>query len=95
MLSLVRLSLTRSRDGVRLFRWQAARDVGCILDVNPSATAWRCMPSPFGVDGITYVPDFQVFDEDGATLRLDAPDRVISVDGPPGPFLTAMHQNPV
>lgn len=64
MLSLVHLSLTRSRDGVRPFRWLAARDVGCILDVNPSVTAWRCMPSPFGVDGITYVPDFQVFDED-------------------------------
>ena len=67
-------------DGVPLFRSQAARDVGCILDMNPSVTAWRCMPSPFGAGGIAYVPDFQVFDEDGATLYLDAPDRAVSVD---------------
>ncbi|MBV2184750.1 MAG: hypothetical protein KUL88_09460 [Rhizobium sp.] len=67
-------------DGVRLFRSQAARDVGCVLDVNPSVTAWRCMPSPFGADGIAHAPDFQVFDEDGGTRYLDAPDRIVSVD---------------
>lgn len=67
-------------DGVRLFRSQIARDVGCILDVNPSVTAWRCMPFPFDVDGINHVPDFQVFKVDGATLYLDAPDRVVAVD---------------
>lgn len=67
-------------DGVRLFRSQAARDVACILDVNPSVTAWRCMPSPFGADGIAHVPDFQVFDEDGGTRYLDAPDRIVSMD---------------
>lgn len=67
-------------DGVRLFRSQAARDTGCLLDVNPSVTAWRCMPSPFGAGGIAHVPDFQVFDEDGTVLYLDAPDRAVSVD---------------
>ncbi|CAN7238870.1 hypothetical protein LJR255_000940 [Pararhizobium sp. LjRoot255] len=67
-------------DGVRLFRSQSARDVGCLLDVNPSVASWRCMPMPFGVAGIAHVPDFQVFDEDGAILYLDAPDRAMSVD---------------
>ncbi|CUX21766.1 MULTISPECIES: hypothetical protein [Agrobacterium] len=67
-------------DGERLFRSQAARDVGCILDVNPSVAAWLCMPSPLGAVGIAHVPDFQVFDEDGATMYLDAPDRAVSVD---------------
>lgn len=62
-------------DGVRLFRSQSARDVGCLLDVNPSVASWRCMPMPFGAGGIAHVPDFQVFGEDGATLYLDAPDR--------------------
>ena len=38
-------------DGARLFRSQAARDVGCLLDVNPSVTSWRCMPSPFDIGG--------------------------------------------
>ncbi|MFK3776914.1 hypothetical protein [Agrobacterium sp. NPDC089420] len=67
-------------EGVGLFRSQAARDVGCILDVNPSVTAWRCMPTPFDAGGVPHVPDFQVFDEDGATLYVDAPDRVVSVE---------------
>lgn len=67
-------------DGVPLFRSQAARDVGCILDVNPSVITWRCMPSPFGAGGIAHVPDFHVFDEDGTALYLDAPDRAVSVD---------------
>ncbi|MGB3813768.1 MAG: hypothetical protein WA950_11125 [Shinella sp.] len=67
-------------DGVRLFRSQAARDIGCLLDVNPSVTAWRCMPSPFGTGGIAHITDFQVFDEDGTVLYLDAPDRAVSVD---------------
>ncbi|CAN7445302.1 hypothetical protein LJR255_002868 [Pararhizobium sp. LjRoot255] len=67
-------------DGVRLFRSQSARDVGCMLDVNPSVVSWRCMPMPFGAGGIAHVPDFQVFDEDGSTLYLDAPDRAMSVD---------------
>lgn len=67
-------------EGVRLFRSQVARDVGCILDVNPSVTAWRCMPPPFGTGGIAHVPDFQVFDEEGSILYLDAPDRSLSAD---------------
>lgn len=51
-------------EGVRLFRSQPARDVGCILDVNPSVTAWRCMPSadsdlkPAGIP-INYRPPFR------------------------------------
>ncbi|MBO3760128.1 hypothetical protein [Ciceribacter sp. L1K22] len=65
-------------EGVRLFRSQVARDVGCILDLNPSVTAWRCMPSPFDAGGIVHVPDFEVFDEEGSILYLDAPDRSLS-----------------
>lgn len=59
---------------------RAARNSASIRSYHPSVTAWRCMPSPFGADGIAHVPDFQVFDEDGSTLYLDAPDRVVSVD---------------
>ncbi len=68
-------------DGVRLFRSQCARDVGCLLDVNPSVTSWRCMPMPFAPGGLTHVFDFQVFDDDGVVLYLDAPDRATSIDG--------------
>jgi len=67
-------------DGVRLFRSQAARDVACLLDVNPSVTSWRCMPSPLDIGVTTHVPDFEVFGEDGGILYLDAPDRGTSVD---------------
>ncbi|PWE52129.1 hypothetical protein DEM27_32730 [Metarhizobium album] len=67
-------------DGVRLFRSQAARDVACLLDVNPSVTSWQCMPHPFDVDGIVHVADYQVFNEDGSILFMDAPDRARSVD---------------
>lgn len=38
------------------------------------------MPPRFDAGGITHVPDFQVINEDGATLYLDAPDRASSVD---------------
>lgn len=69
-------------DGGRLFRSQTARDLACLLDVNPSVVSWRCMPSPFDIGGTTHVPDFQVFDEDGGILYLDAPDRGASVDVP-------------
>ena len=67
-------------DGARLFRSQAARDVGCLLDVNESVVSWRCMPMPFGAGGIVHVPDFEVHNEDGGILYLDAPDRGTSVD---------------
>ncbi|EUB97527.1 hypothetical protein PMI07_000087 [Rhizobium sp. CF080] len=67
-------------DGVKLFRSQSARDVGCILDVNPSVTAWRCMPQTFDLGGAVHLPDFQVFEEDGGTMFIDAPDRARSVD---------------
>ncbi|WP_430257350.1 hypothetical protein [Neorhizobium sp. IRS_2294] len=67
-------------DGVALFRSQSARDVACVLDVNPSVTAWRCMPPPFDLDGTAHLPDFQVFNEDGGTMFIDAPDRARLVD---------------
>ncbi|PYE40440.1 hypothetical protein DFI02_1163 [Rhizobium sp. PP-F2F-G20b] len=67
-------------DGVRLFRSQSARDVGCLLDVNPSVTSWRCMPQPFDIEGAVHLADFQVFDENGGVLFLDAPDRVRPAD---------------
>lgn len=67
-------------EGVRLFRSQVARDVGCILDVNPSVKAWRCMSSPLDAGGIVHVADFQVFDEEGSILYLDAPDRSLSAE---------------
>ena len=67
-------------DGARLFRSQAARDVGCLLDINQSVVSWRCMPSSFGAGGIAHVPDFEVPNEERGILYLDAPDRGTSVD---------------
>lgn len=67
-------------DGVRLFRSQSARDIGCLLDVNPSVTSWRCMPMPFKPSGLTHVFNFEAFNDDGTVLYLDAPDWATSVD---------------
>ena len=31
--------------GVPLFRNQAARDLGCLLDVDPDVVSWMCLPT--------------------------------------------------
>lgn len=62
-------------DGSRLFRSQTARDVACLLDVDPSVTRWLCMPTAFDIDGYRHVPDFETIDQREQGTYLDAPDR--------------------
>lgn len=46
--------------GSPLFRTASARDVGCLLDVDPSVDTWTCLPFELHNGGIHYVPDFLV-----------------------------------
>jgi hypothetical protein len=66
-------------DGIGVFRSQTARDVGCLLDLNPSIASWRCMSVSLDVSGGVHIPDFEVFHEDGGVVLIDAPDRMSSV----------------
>lgn len=54
-----------------LFRSPAARDVGCLLDVDPEVTSWSCLPLELRVGGLHHVPDFEVVCGDTSYL-LDA-----------------------
>lgn len=60
-------------DGGKVFRSQAARDVGCLLDVDLSVVSWMCMPS--SALELDHVPDFEVVHDDGRVVFVDAPDR--------------------
>lgn len=65
-------------DGGRVFRSQAARDLGCLLDIEPSVIRWRCMPTP--LDGVDHAPDFEVEYDDGRTALVDGHDRELPSD---------------
>tara|TARA_E500000305_G_scaffold59312_1_gene47305 strand:+ start:627 stop:1307 length:681 start_codon:yes stop_codon:yes gene_type:complete len=59
------------------FRTQLARDLGCLLDVDPEVEGWECLPCavPIAASGSGpsfHVPDFRVFKADGGTSLLDA-----------------------
>lgn len=60
-------------DGARVFRSQVARDVACLLDVDPAVVSWSCVSMP--LPGLDHVPDFEVVDVNGCVNFLDAPDR--------------------
>jgi len=62
----------------RLFRSQAARDVGCLLDVDPTVVSWRCMPTAFS--DLSHTVDFEVIHDDGHVVLLDAHDRELPRD---------------
>ena len=66
--------------GPRLYRSQSARDLACILDVNPSVASWTCMPRALEVGGTPHVPDFEVVNDDERRWFADAPDRGDNVD---------------
>lgn len=66
-------------EGPAMFRSQVSRDTACILDVNPSVTAWRCMSLSIRCGTEGHVPDFHVFNEDGRSMLIDAPDRRLPV----------------
>ncbi|MBW9051153.1 hypothetical protein JNB85_01855 [Rhizobium mesosinicum] len=61
--------------GRQVFRSQVARDVGCLLDVDPEVTAWSCMATTLSLGDDFHVADFTVTTVHGYTLLLDAPDR--------------------
>ncbi|WP_246729166.1 hypothetical protein [Rhizobium ruizarguesonis] len=55
-----------------MFRSRSARDLGCILDVDPQVVAWLCLPVEFDTEIGPHVPDFLVDYEDGTRIYLDA-----------------------
>ncbi|MEO3998902.1 hypothetical protein [Mesorhizobium sp. CAU 1732] len=59
--------------GTPLFRTQLARDLGCLLDVDPDVVSWKCLPVLLRDGAKTHVPDFQVVRGNG-TCFLDAVD---------------------
>lgn len=63
-------------EGGKVFRSQAARDVGCLLDVDPSVVSWRCMPS--SALELDHVPDFEVIHDDARVVFVDAHDYELS-----------------
>lgn len=46
--------------GAPIFRTQAARDVGCLLDVDPSVISWGCLPTVLTHRNRHHIPDFVV-----------------------------------
>lgn len=71
-------SATMRCEGGKVFRSQAARDVGCLLDVEPSVVSWRCMPS--SALELDHVPDFEVIHDNARIAFVDAHDHEPSVD---------------
>lgn len=66
--------------GEPLFRSRAARDLGCILDVDQTVAAWVCLPLEFETNLGPHVPDFLVEYEHGKPWLLDAVDGEESPD---------------
>ncbi len=56
-------------------RSKVARDLACILDLNPDVLAWSCSPPPLRTERGEHLADFQVQDTAGGSWLLDAPDR--------------------
>ncbi|MBW6425574.1 hypothetical protein KX729_29640 [Rhizobium sp. XQZ8] len=58
--------------GDPMFRSRHARDLACILDVDPDVVAWLCLPLEFHTERGPHVPDFLVDYEGGVRIYLDA-----------------------
>jgi hypothetical protein len=56
--------------GLPLFRNQAARDLGCLLDVDPDVESWSCLPTVLAYGTGMHVPDFAV-ERSGGTILVD------------------------
>ena len=54
-----------------LFRSQAARDIGCLLDFDPEVISWSCLPLALRSGKMSHVPDFAVELKRG-TVLVDA-----------------------
>lgn len=55
-----------------MFRSRPARDLACLLDVDPDVVAWLCLPLEFETGLGPHVPDFLVDYHDGTRFFLDA-----------------------
>lgn len=69
--------------GQPLFRSRAARDLACLLDLDPTVVSWTCLPFMVDDGGDGHVPDFGVTRDDGVTLTdvgedgsIAPPDRI-------------------
>jgi len=58
-------------DGPALFRSQAARDLACLLDIDPDVETWACLPLVLDHPDGMHVPDFIVTRSSG-TVLMDA-----------------------
>ncbi len=63
-----------------LFRSQAARDLGCLLDVDAEVISWSCLPLELCSQKMSHIPDFAVRLKRGTILvdALGAPRWVVT-----------------
>ncbi|MBX4950727.1 hypothetical protein HJA95_14305 [Rhizobium binae] len=72
--SFFRPRATLHCSGVPTFRSQAARDLGCLLDVDDAVRSWECQPFPLLAGSRRHLPDFLAVYRDGTEMLLDASD---------------------
>jgi hypothetical protein len=60
-----------------MFRTRFARDLGCLLDVDPDVVAWLCLPTEFQTAFGPHVPDFLVHYEGGVRIYMDAVEEAV------------------
>ncbi|OHZ35998.1 hypothetical protein BBL07_15890 [Agrobacterium vitis] len=58
--------------GSPAFRTRGARDLACLLDVDPDVEKWQCLPSELRCGEAAHVPDFLVTYVTGRRSILDA-----------------------
>lgn len=51
-----------------LFRSAIARDVACLLDLDPEVKSWSCLPIELRAGSLHHVPDFEVISQDTSYL---------------------------
>lgn len=66
--------------GKPLFRSRQARDLACILDINPGVATWVAPAPTLNFGSCSHTPDFRVTDHDGGVRFLDVADRASPVD---------------
>jgi len=66
--------------GDPMYRSQLARDLGCLLDVDPRVVGWLCLPVEIEAEFGPHVPDFMVDYEDGVRMFMDAAEEEGSPD---------------
>lgn len=61
-------------EGEALFRTRAARNLGCLLDLDPDVESWRCLAVQLPLGDQGYLPDVLVKYRGGRHRLLDATD---------------------